>query len=205
DSTLASTLAQNVRYEVVVDNTDGAPGYVPATSTCQEDRDFNITPWPALVCTAASLSGDFTPIPLDDDDGDPRTESYTVSVEGAAGRPVSYAWTITGGTIVSGQGTATVVVQWDIAAAVEGGSTQNGSLSVTANVTNPDGVSDANDTCTAARTVGNGDGVEIWYESLDCRAPTGDQFVVIGEMAYHFTDLVHLYGRPTTSLLWILE
>lgn len=206
DSTLAATLAQNVRYEVDVDNTNGGQfAYVPATSTCQEDRDFDVVPWPDLVCTANSISGDFTPIPLNDNDGNPRTDTYTVNVTGAAGRPVTYTWSVVGGTITGGQGSATVTVQWDATVAVENGGVQNGEISVTATVTNPDGISNANDTCTAARTVGGGNGVEIWYESLDCNTPTGDQFVVIGEMSNHFTDIVHLYGRPTISLTWILE
>ncbi len=207
NSLIAST-PMSVRYVVVVDNnTAPTSGYVPATSSCEATRNFTISPWPDVVCNAASMSGDFSPIPLDDTDGSPVTDSYTVSPAGIVGRPVSYVWSVTGGTIISGQGTATVVVQWDpgIANETPPAAPQNGDISVVVTVTNPDGVTNANDTCTSAHTVGGGNGAAIQYQSLVCNAPTGDQAVVVGEWANHFISLSHLYGRPILSINWVLE
>ena len=204
DSTQVGLLAQSVRYVVTVSNTPPA-GYVPATSTCEETRSFNVTPWPDLVCNAASMTGNFTPIPLNDLTGAPVTHGYTVAPTGIVGRPVTYLWTVTNGTIIGPNNAATVVVQWNPTVAVENGGVQNGDISVTISVTNPDLVSNANDTCTSAHTVGGGNGAAIQYQSLDCTIPIGDQNVVIGEFANHNTAILHFYGRPITSLLWTLE
>lgn len=206
DSTIATAVPQDVRYVVTVNNnTAPTSGYVPANATCEATRSFSIVPWPDVVCNAASMSGNFSPIPLADMTGTAQTHQYTVAPAGIAGRPVSYVWTVTNGTITAGQGTATVTVQWDPTVAIENGGIQNGDISVVVTVTNPDSVTNANDTCTSSRTIGGGNGVQINYESLACFAPVGDQNVVIGEFANHLINIAHLYGRPVSSLQWILE
>lgn len=205
DTSLTYPLAQSVRYEVIVDNnTAPITGYVPATSTCEETRNFNVVQWPDVTCTAANLSGNFTPIPLDPNSGTQVTHTYTISPVGLAGRTVVYTWSINGGTIVSGQDTNTVTVQWDPtrASVIPPAAPTDEELSVYVLVTNPDGTTDD---CSAGRTIAGGNGVGVSYERLYCGVPTGDEFVVVGEFADHLSQISRSYGRPFTSLLFLLE
>jgi Tol biopolymer transport system component/PKD repeat protein len=208
DSTIAAAQPQTVRYVVLVDNnTAPTTGYVPATATCEETNSFNVVPWPDVTCNAASISGNFNPVPLDGTTGAQQTHTYTVTPNGLAGRSnVTYTWTVNGGTITAGQGTATVTVAWDPTRASEipPAAPRDEELSVVVTVTNPDGISDANDTCSAARTGGT-DGIGAQYASLICNAPTGDDRPVMGEFANYAGTLSNTYGRPITSIVWTLE
>lgn len=195
NTTDTSVLPLNVdiSYQVTVDN---GPGYSPTTSSCGETRLFTVQPWPDLTCP--SLGGTFNPVPVNNNTGAIRDYTYTISPGGIQGRTISYVWTVDGGTITTANPSTTgsVTVQWDPARGSLPPAPTNENISVLVTVTNPDGTTD---TCTSAN------GVQVRYQNLGCAAPSGDQFVVVGETETYTRNVSITYGRTLTNMLWTLE
>ena len=181
-----SPATETIRYDIEVDNGDGT------TATCYEERPVTVQDWPALTCAAPTGTGAPQPVTPDNPT---RAYTYTAPVGGAAGRTVTYTWTITGGTITSPNprtGNATATAQWDAAAGAFPPAPPDESIGYTARVTNPDGTTDE---CSASRPIA------VTVNRLQCNAPTGDVFPVVGENERYSPALVNAYGRPI-SLTW---
>ena len=186
-----SPASETIRYDIVVDNGDGT------TASCYESVPVTVQDWPSLVCTNTSgisvtgSAGAFSPQPVTPDNPT-RSYNYTAQIQGAAGRTVTYTWTITGGTIQPPGNTATVTARWDADGGEFPPALPNESIGFTALVTNPDGTTDD---CSGSRSVA------VTVNRLQCNAPTGDLFPVVGETELYSPTLVNHYGRPI-SLTW---
>ena len=90
------------------------PGVCTLEEACTNFYGVQGCPAPA---TPTSITGNTNPVPSS-------TESYTV---GAVTGATSYTWTVTGGTIASGQNTNSITINW--------GTSGNGNISVLANST----------------------------------------------------------------------
>jgi len=184
-----SPASETIRYDIEVDNGDGT------TATCYEEQPVTVQDWPALTCGAPTGNGSPQPVTPDNPT---REYSYTAPVSGAAGRTVTYTWTITGGTITSPNprvGNATATARWDAAAGAFPPAPADESIGYTARVTNPDGTTDE---CSASRSIA------VTVNRLQCNTPTGDQFPVVGEIELYSPVLNNTYGRPI-SLTWAFQ
>ncbi|MCU0464386.1 MAG: PKD domain-containing protein, partial [Anaerolineae bacterium] len=188
----------SVRYVVIVDNTATAPGYTPATATCEETTNFTVVGWPTLVC--ASIGGSATPVPVNADTGNPQTQNYTANITGVAGRTVTYTWTVSDGTITTPNPRTNnnqATVQWNTTAGSLAPAPANDSISVVVNITNPDGTPV---TCNMARN-----NISVTYNRLVCQGPFGDTNVVVGEFANHSYTFGNSYGRDIVEIVWTLQ
>jgi PKD repeat protein len=161
------------------------------TTPCTQEVTITVSPWPALTCNAISGSG--TPEPRTPNN-QTRSSTYSTSVSNAAGRTVSYDWTVPNAASLTGTG-ASRTISWDSQYAELATATANDNISYTATVTNPDGTTDS---CTRSRDVA------VTWNRLTCAAPTGDLTPVVGETESYASSVGQQYGR-TISYAWLLE
>lgn len=194
-STASLPASVTVRYEVTVDN---GVGYTPATSTCFEEKTFTIQPWPDLVCQ--TLAGTTAVLPGTPDNTG-RNYTYTANINGVAGRPVSYAWTVSDGIINSANPSTvnTANVTWNATAGTFPPAANDDNISVVVTVTNPDGTTDV---CNMGSAIG------VYYNHLVCNMPGGDMNPVVAETVNYTRNVANRYGRPWAAvnpLVWEIE
>jgi Tol biopolymer transport system component/PKD repeat protein len=195
-STAGLPRTTTVRYEVVVSN--GAT-YTPTTTGCFDEKAFTVQAWPTLTCTnITGSSGYATPVPTTPDNPT-RSYNYTANITGAAGRTVSYLWTVSDGTITTANPRVNnnqATVRWNATAGGLAPATANDNISVAVTVTNPDGTSES---CNMNRAIA------VTVNRLVCNLPSGDTTPVVGETVNYSPNVSNVYGRPEATFGWEIE
>ncbi|MBW4436713.1 MAG: PD40 domain-containing protein [Pleurocapsa minor GSE-CHR-MK-17-07R] len=161
------------------------------TTPCSQTIDLTVSAWPTLTCNA--ISGLATPQPRTPDNTT-RSSNYSTSVNGAAGRTITYSWTVPNAASLTGSGSSRTI-SWNSAYAELATATANDNISYTASLTNPDGTTDS---CTRNRNVA------VTWNRLTCAAPTGDLTPVVGESESYASSVGQQYSR-SISYAWLLE
>lgn len=186
----------------IVQVTEGVIDVLP-TGTCAVTAGTStivrpMPPTPVISGPATVCATNLTTTPATNN-----TVTYTSSIptQNAGSGTIAYAWTVTGGTIVSGQGTSSITVQWDNAGITpttgtiglthtsQYGCATSGSLSVTVNPLSRPTIVGANVACQNKienySTLGRPGNSYVW-------AITGGNFIRAGQ------------GTPNVAVEWTL-